>query len=63
MITAILDWEFAGWYPEYWEFVKALDTVRPRGSLRDWIDFLPTEAIRSYLVGFSIDLVLDRWLG
>jgi serine/threonine protein kinase len=23
-IVAILDWEFAGWYPEYWEFVKAL---------------------------------------
>lgn len=23
-IVAILDWEFAGWYPEYWEYVKAL---------------------------------------
>lgn len=22
-VAAILDWELAGWYPEYWEFVKA----------------------------------------
>lgn len=22
-IVAILDWEFAGWYPEYWEYAKA----------------------------------------
>jgi aminoglycoside phosphotransferase len=22
-ITAIVDWEMAGWYPDYWEFVKA----------------------------------------
>ena len=20
---AIIDWEMAGWYPEYWEFAKA----------------------------------------
>lgn len=23
-IVAIIDWEFAGWYPEYWEYVFAL---------------------------------------
>lgn len=22
-ITAVIDWEFAGWYPEYWEYTKA----------------------------------------
>lgn len=22
-VAAILDWELAGWYPEYWEFAKA----------------------------------------
>ncbi len=21
-ITAIVDWGFAGWYPEYWEYTK-----------------------------------------
>lgn len=23
-ITAIIDWEFAGWYPEYWEYIKMI---------------------------------------
>ncbi|CAF9924965.1 MAG: hypothetical protein ALECFALPRED_002876 [Alectoria fallacina] len=23
-ITAVLDWELAGWYPEYWEYVKMI---------------------------------------
>lgn len=22
-IAAIVDWQFAGWYPEYWEYTKA----------------------------------------
>ncbi|KAK2813014.1 hypothetical protein FQN50_001036 [Emmonsiellopsis sp. PD_5] len=22
-VSAIIDWEFAGWYPEYWEYTKA----------------------------------------
>ena len=25
-ILALLDWEYAGWYPEYWEYVKFFDT-------------------------------------
>jgi len=23
-VTAILDWEYAVWYPEYWEYIQAL---------------------------------------
>ena len=23
-VTAIIDWEVSGWYPEYWDFAKAL---------------------------------------
>ena len=23
VITGIIDWEYGGWYPEYWEYVKA----------------------------------------
>lgn len=22
-VSAIIDWELSGWYPEYWEFAKA----------------------------------------
>lgn len=27
-ITGIIDWEFAGWYPEYWEYVKMVQFSR-----------------------------------
>ncbi|PNY27605.1 Uncharacterized protein TCAP_02469 [Tolypocladium capitatum] len=28
-ITAIIDWEFAGWYPEYWDYTKMYWGERP----------------------------------
>lgn len=62
-ITSILDWEMAGWYPEYWEFVKALQTVESRGPLSDWYDYLPIEAIGQWPSEYSIDLLISRWLG
>lgn len=37
-VTAILDWEYAGWYPEYWEYIQTLRQVRP---MPDWLDSLP----------------------
>ncbi|KAF4207751.1 hypothetical protein CNMCM5878_005871 [Aspergillus fumigatiaffinis] len=36
-VTAILDWEYAGWYPEYWEYVQALRQLRP---MKDWPEYL-----------------------
>lgn len=33
-VVAILDWEFAGYYPEYWEYCKALRHPQWEGS---WI--------------------------
>ncbi|KAI0834658.1 phosphotransferase enzyme family protein [Hypoxylon sp. FL0890] len=62
-VTSLIDWELSGWYPEYWEFVKALSTISMRGPLADWFEYLPTEAIGSWPVEFSIDSLLDRWLG
>ncbi|KJX93151.1 phosphotransferase family protein [Zymoseptoria brevis] len=32
-VRALLDWEYAGWYPEYWEYVKFFD--RPT-RCKDW---------------------------
>jgi thiamine kinase-like enzyme len=32
-IAAIIDWQYAGWYPEYWEFTKASRTANWR---TDW---------------------------
>ncbi|KAK0741868.1 hypothetical protein B0T21DRAFT_327272 [Apiosordaria backusii] len=62
-ISALLDWESSGWYPEYWEFVKALSTINVRGKMADWLEYLPTEAIGTWPVELSIDSLLDRWLG
>ncbi|KAK2598485.1 hypothetical protein N8I77_011898 [Diaporthe amygdali] len=62
-VTSILDWEMAGWYPEYWEFVKALNTADVRGPLADWSDYLPTEAIGQWPLEYSLDLLISRWLG
>ncbi|KAI4642607.1 uncharacterized protein J4E79_011489 [Alternaria viburni] len=62
-VSSIIDWEAAGWYPDSWEFVKAVSMIDPRGPLSDWIDFLPTDAIGYFPMEFSIDRLLDQWLG
>ncbi|KAJ5093216.1 hypothetical protein N7456_009077 [Penicillium angulare] len=37
-VTAILDWEYGGWYPEYWEYIRALMILKP---MPDWPEYLP----------------------
>lgn len=61
-ITSLIDWELSGWYPEYWEFVKALNTVGHRGPLADWLDYLPI-TIGQWPVEYAVDSLIDRWLG
>ncbi|KAJ5129826.1 uncharacterized protein N7515_005865 [Penicillium bovifimosum] len=36
-VTGILDWEWAGWYPEYWEYAQIM---RPAfwGDFQNWMD-------------------------
>lgn len=36
-VTAIIDWEFAGWYPEHWEYIRAF---RDWNSMPDWSQYL-----------------------
>ncbi|KAJ5811436.1 hypothetical protein N7474_007737 [Penicillium riverlandense] len=36
-VTAILDWEYAGWYPEHWEYIQALRQLKP---MPDWPEYL-----------------------
>ena len=50
-VIAIIDWEFAGWYPEHWEFVKALNAV---GLVVDWWRYLP-KIIGNYYQEWGID--------
>ncbi|KAF7512001.1 hypothetical protein GJ744_002714 [Endocarpon pusillum] len=42
-ITSLLDREFSGWYPEYWEFVKALNTIGHRDPMSDWVEYCRTQ--------------------
>lgn len=62
-VTSLIDWELGGWYPEYWEFVKALSTIDSRSPLADWWQYLPTDAIGLWPAEFSYDLLISRWLG
>ncbi|KAJ6036805.1 Aminoglycoside phosphotransferase [Penicillium herquei] len=49
-VTAILDWEDAGWYPEYWEYTRAFRYLRP---MPDWPEhlthILPSKFERDYI--------------
>lgn len=61
-ITSLLDWEFSGWYPQYWEFVKALNTIGRRDPMSDWIEYLPP-SIGVWMVEYALDSQISRWLG
>ncbi|KAL3458745.1 hypothetical protein BJX64DRAFT_279657 [Aspergillus heterothallicus] len=61
-ITAILDWEMSGWYPEYWEYVKALHTIASGDGFDDWYAYLPP-SIGVWPKEHAVDLMLSRWHG
>ena len=42
-ITGIIDWEFAGWYPEYWEYTRMFYPGE-RPYLKSWFDAIEEEA-------------------
>lgn len=53
-VAAIIDWAFAGWYPEYWEFTKAHYTYFPG---QDWEEYL-----RLALPCYETELMVERTL-
>ncbi|CDF36840.1 unnamed protein product [Chondrus crispus] len=40
-VLGVIDWDKSGWYPEYWEFVKALNTIVVDDPMQDWSQCLP----------------------
>jgi len=50
-VTGIIDWQYSGWYPEHWEYVKALLVV---GRVVDWWRYLP-DIIGPYYSEWAID--------
>ncbi|KHN98348.1 Protein kinase-like domain protein [Metarhizium album ARSEF 1941] len=54
-IAAIIDWGFAGWYPEYWEFTKAHYNLFLGQDL--WEEYM-----RVVLPSYETELVAERTL-
>ena len=57
-VQALLDWEYAGWYPEYWEYVKFFD--RPT-DCKDWKDYAEVIFDTSYPTELLTFQALARW--
>lgn len=57
-ITGIIDWEFGGWYPEYWEYTKMLyGGVRP--GQEQWFAAIEKEkGIKKYVREWKAEEVI-----
>lgn len=53
-VAAIIDWGYAGWYPEYWEFTKGHYVFFPR---EDWSEHF-CQAVPQY----SVELIAEQAL-
>ncbi|KAI9813176.1 MAG: hypothetical protein M1826_002539 [Phylliscum demangeonii] len=62
-VTGLVDWESSGWYPSYWEYVKALHTISNHDGTLDWWTYLPTAAIGLWGPDYAVDRMISRWLG
>lgn len=47
----IIDWECAGWYPEYWEYTKSLFNIN---TYTEWIDMM-TQIFKEYKDELNIE--------
>jgi aminoglycoside phosphotransferase (APT) family kinase protein len=57
-ITGLIDWEFAGWYPEYWEYVKYCYSS---GPYPDWKDYAKDVFSETYNEELLFHLALSRF--
>ena len=58
-ISGIIDWEMSGFYPDYWESVKATNTMAPQEE-NDWYLHLPACASpTSYPIHWLVDRKWD----
>lgn len=58
-VVGLVDWECAGAYPEYWEYVKSLNTF---SSIEedDWCWYLPHDAIGRYTEEWAKNLLIEK---
>lgn len=57
-IQGLVDWKFAGWYPEYWEYVKFFECC---SSCKDWRNFAPTIFDTAYETELVTQQAIIRW--
>jgi aminoglycoside phosphotransferase len=60
-VTGIIDWEYGGWYPEYWEFLKGLNSFDPSEECQDWWEYLMC-ITGEYRCEWAIDSALDHFI-
>ncbi|KAL1867497.1 hypothetical protein Daus18300_006341 [Diaporthe australafricana] len=58
-ITGLIDWEFAGWLPEHWEYVLFVKHVHQH---RDWREYAKTIFAQSYHDELVDYLALSQYL-
>lgn len=62
-ITGIIDWEFAGWYPEYWEYTRLFHPGEQEG-LRRWYNAIEEQdGIRKYKIEKQSEEAIWKMLG
>ncbi|PYH32111.1 aminoglycoside phosphotransferase family protein [Aspergillus neoniger CBS 115656] len=57
-VTGIVDWEFSGWFPEHWEFVKALAVWKWQN---DWTGYL-AKILEPYYTEYAVFLFFHEVL-
>lgn len=57
-VTGIVDWEFSGWFPEHWEFVKALAVWQWQN---DWTGYL-ANILEPYYTEYAVFLFFHEVL-
>ncbi|KAG6262108.1 hypothetical protein E4U49_003360 [Claviceps purpurea] len=59
-VTAIIDWEISGFYPEYWDAVKSTNSLTS-GENFDWYKYIPQSiSPNRYPVPWLVDRLWDR---
>lgn len=57
-IVGLIDWEFAGWFPEYWEYIKFFERPTPH---RDWFDYADIIFSQSYVDELIDYQAISHW--
>lgn len=54
-ISALIDWECAGWFPEHWEYLKALYAAPSWDRIPQWIASIP-----HFLHPYDLEVKADK---